>query len=494
MTDVVADKSDRAFLGHPKGLGYLAFSEAWERFSYYGMATLLALYMTQHLLLSPHVERIGGYGVFQVFIQWLYHTGNSTLATAGAIAGLYGSLVYFTPFFGGLLADNVLGKTRTVILGALLMATGHFLMAFDQTFLLALLCLMLGTGCFKGNIAGQVGGLYKEGDLRTADAFQVFYLAINAGVIAAPLIVGTLAQKVAWHYGFEAAGVGMLLSLVIYLYGRRHYPMDPPRKRVVVDAPPRPPLSSRQKRTILVLVLLLPVLTASILCNQAIFNAYILWADGAVNLSFTGPKLEWIHSAAIPLIHVYPAVGYGPQTVPSTWLITLDSITSVSFLFLMVVFWRVWKRRFKEPDELGKLTIGTGISILGVLCLAAGAAQAAAIGPHEKVNILWCVGFHVLNSIAFANMLPVSLALYSRSAPPAMQGSIIGIYYFHIFAANQAAGILTRYLERMSATSFWMMHAAIAAGAFVVFLLLGRVFARLLHTDQVGGGPAPVAP
>ncbi|MDQ0466304.1 POT family proton-dependent oligopeptide transporter [Caulobacter ginsengisoli] len=471
MTAVTADKSDRAFIGHPKGLGYLAFTEAWERFSYYGMQSLLVLYMTKQLLLTPHVENIGGYSVFHGFIEWLYHPGASTQATASAIFGLYTSLVYFTPFFGGLLADNVLGKTRTVILGAVLMAAGHFLMAFDQSFLLALACLMLGTGCFKGNIAGQVSSLYPDGDLRRADAFQIFYLGINAGVIAAPLIAGTLGEKVGWHYGFGVAGVGMLLALVIYLFGRRHLPMDPPRKAQVgmgADAPAKPTMSARDWRTIGLLVLLLPVLTASVLCNQQIFNAYLSWADTAVNLEFNGEK------------------------VPTTWLITLDAIVSVSFLAGMVVFWRVWKTRFKEPDELGKLTIGTGISVLGVLCLAAGAAQAAATGT--KVDILWCVGFHVLNSIAFANMLPVSLALYARAAPKAAQASIIGIYYLHLFAGNQTVGILGGLLEKMPATQFWLMHAAIAGGAFVVFLLVGRVFARLLHTDQVGGGPAPVAP
>jgi POT family proton-dependent oligopeptide transporter len=466
MTAVTADRNDRAFLGHPKGLGFLAFTEAWERFSYYGMQSLLVLYMTKQLLLTPHLENIGGYSFFHGLIEAVYHPGASTQATASAIFGLYTSLVYFTPFFGGLLADNVLGKTRTVILGALLMAAGHFLMAFDSTFLLALACLMLGTGCFKGNIAGQVSALYPDGDLRRADAFQIFYLGINAGVIAAPLIAGTLGEKVGWHYGFGVAGVGMLLALIIYLSGRRHLPMDPPRK-ALPDAPAKPRMTSRDWRTIMLLVLLLPVLTASVLCNQQIFNAYLSWADYAVNLEFNGEK------------------------VPTTWLITLDAIVSVSFLAGMVVFWRVWKTKFKEPDELGKLTIGSGISILGVLCLAAGAAQAAATGT--KVDIWWCVGFHVLNSIAFANMLPVSLALYARAAPKAAQASIIGIYYLHLFAGNQTVGILGGLLEKMPATQFWLMHAAIAGGAFVVFLLVGRVFARLLHSDQVGGGPVPAA-
>jgi POT family proton-dependent oligopeptide transporter len=128
------------------------------------------------------------------------------------------------------------------------------------------------------------------------------------------------------------------------------------------------------------------------------------------------------------------------HTLPTTWLITLDSIVSVTFLAGMVVFWRAWKTRFKEPDEIGKLTIGAFISVTGVLALAAGAMIAESTGT--KVNIWWCVLFHVLNSIAFANMLPVSLALYARAAPPAIASTIIGIYYLHLSRGNQTVGIL----------------------------------------------------
>ncbi|HVI30489.1 peptide MFS transporter [Phenylobacterium sp.] len=462
---VAAKDGDRAFLGHPKGLGFLAFSEAWERFSYYGMQSLLVLYMTKTLLLSPHVEQIAGFEAFRSVLGAVYRLPGdaSTQQVASTIFGLYTSLVYLTPIFGGLLADQLLGKTRTIIAGALLMAAGHFLMAFDASFLLALLCLILGTGCFKGNIAAQVGGLYSEGDLRRADAFQIFYLGINAGVIAAPLVAGTLGETVGWHYGFGAAGVGMLIALVIYLAGRRHLPPDPPLRAKASSARPR--MRPHDWRTLAVLVALLPVLTASVLCNQQIFNAYLVWADTGVDLTFFGSK------------------------VPTTWLITLDSVVSVSFLFLMVVFWRVWAKRFREPDEIGKLTIGAFVSVLGVLCLAAGAALAAATGT--KVSIWWCVAFHVLNSIAFANMLPVSLALYARAAPVALGGFVIGLYYLHLVAGNQTVGILGTLLEKMPAAQFWLMHAAIAAAAAVVFLVVGRFFATLLSHESLKGAAPP---
>ncbi|WP_430418131.1 peptide MFS transporter [Phenylobacterium sp.] len=462
MTAKTVGDGDRAFFGHPKALGYLAFTEAWERFSYYGMQGLLVLYMTKSLLLAPHVDQIWGFEGFRSFIQLIYRPGASTQDVASTIFGMYTSLVYLTPILGGLLADRLLGKTRTIVLGALLMAAGHFLMAFDQTFLLALLCLVLGTGCFKGNIAGQVGSLYAEKDLRRADAFQIFYLAINAGVIAAPLVAGTLGEKVGWHYGFGAAGIGMLLALMIYLWGRRHLPPEPVVRRA--DRVERPKLTAHDWRVVALLVLLIPVLTASVLCNQQIFNAYLVWADTSVDLTLMGDK------------------------VPTTWLISLDSIVSVSFLAIMVVFWRLWATRFKEPDEIGKLTIGAFVSVTGVASLAVGSLIAEANGT--QVSIWWCVLFHVLNSIAFANMLPVSLALYARAAPAAITSTIIGIYYLHLFAGNQTVGILGTLLDDLGASRFWLMHTAIAAGAAVVFLIVGRFFSPLLSPAAIGAGRA----
>src|SRR5579863_317013 len=220
---------DHAFLGHPRGLAYLAFTEAWERFSYYGMQTLLVLYMVHQLLLPGHIECIAGFGAFRAAIERVYGGSLSTVALASAIFGLYTGLVYLTPIAGGFIADRWLGRTRTITLGALLMAAGHFLMAFDVSFLVALLCLLTGVGCFKGNLASQIGALYAPGDLRRADAYQIYYLFISAAVIAAPLVSGTLGELYGWHYGFGAAGVGMLIGLGIYCAGRRWLPPETAR-------------------------------------------------------------------------------------------------------------------------------------------------------------------------------------------------------------------------------------------------------------------------
>jgi POT family proton-dependent oligopeptide transporter len=449
---------DKAFLGHPRGLAYISFTEAWERFSYYGMQTLLVLYMVHQLLLPGHVEHVLGFERLRALIAHGNPISNQALASA--VFGLYAGLVYFTPFFGGLLADWVLGRTRTVILGAVLMALGHFLMAFDGSFLIALVCLMLGSGCFKGNLAAQVGGLYPPQDLRRADAFQLYYIGINAGVIVAPFVTGTLAEKVAWHWGFGAAGVGMLISLVIYLAGRRWLPPDPPlRKRAAAaEREARPRMAGRDWAVLALLVVLLPVMTASIVGNQEIFNAYLVWAEKSADLRLFG------------------------QPILTEWLISVDSIVSVVTLVLMVAFWRVWKTRFPEPDELGKMAIGSAFGAVGVACLAFGTMLA---GPGQKVGFGWLLAFHLLNDIGFANVLPVGLALFARAAPQAIAGSVVGLYYLHLSAGNYLVGWLGGFLEQMPAAQFWMLHAALVGGAAVVFVLIKMLFGRLLS-----GAPA----
>jgi len=451
MTAIAKD-DDRGFLGHPKALGYLAFTEAWERFSYYGMNTLLVLYMTRQLFLPGHVENVVGFGFVRDLFDPSHHL--SPQALAALVGGTYGAIVYATPFLGGLLADWLLGRTPTIILGALLMATGHFLMAFEQPFFLALICLMLGSGCFKGNIASQVGGLYAEGDNRRADAFQVFYLGINAGVILAPLVVGTLAEKVAWHWGFGAAGIGMLISIAIYLAGRRGFPSDPPlrlRARGHVD---RPALTRADWLRVALLVALLPVLAASIVGNQQIFIIYQVWAQQSVDLTIFG------------------------KPILTEWLISVDAIVSVVTLAGMVVFWRWWATRFREPDEFGKITLGCFFGAAGVGCLALGTVLTPG---GEKVGFGWLLAFHLLNDIGFANVLPVGLALYARAAPRSIAGAIIGIYYLHLFAGNAFTGWLGSLLDKMPPADFWLIHVALVGGAGVVFIVIAPLFRRVLN-------------
>lgn len=436
-----SEQVDRAFLGHPKGLGYLAFTEAWERFSYYGMQTLLVLYMVKELLLPGH---IGHVWFFQP-IKRLYGLQGQPLASA--IFGTYTALVYLTPILGGFLADRVLGKRRTVLAGAATMALGHFLMAFEQTFLFALLCLVAGCGMFKGNLASQVGGLYKPEDLRRADAFQIYYLAVNAGVITTPLVVGTLGETVGWHWGFAAAGIGMLIGLSIYVAGQAYLPEEDFIRRASARVP-RPPLSRRERLTTASLILLIPVLAVAIVPNNQIFNAYLIWGSEQFDLVFFGKKL------------------------PTTWLITFDSITSVAFLAGVAIFYRWYGKRRQEPDEITKLIIGSAFSVLGMLCLFMAALSKPAGG---KIGLLWPVAFHLTNSIAFAHILPVSLAFFAKLAPATINSTVMGLYYLAFFAGNMLVGWIGGLYEKWPTPRFWLLHAMFAIASGTVFLLF-KVF------------------
>lgn len=434
---------DRRFLGHPIGLGYLAFTEAWERFSYYGMQALLVLYMVKELLLPGHVENVAFFAEFKAL-----YGGLEGQALASAIFGTYAASVYLTPIAGGFLADRFLGKKRAVLIGALVMSAGHFLMAFETSFLFALLALVIGSGLLKGNIASLVGSLYNPTDLRRADAFQIFYLAINAGVILSPLIVGTLGEKVGWHWGFGAAGVGMLIGLVIYLAGLKYMPAEALERRAQGVKPPK--LEPGDWPAVIALVLLIPVLAVAIVPNNQIFNAYLIWGDREFALQWRG------------------------ETLPTTWLVTLDAIVSVTLLAGVALFYRWYGKRWPEPDEITKIIIGSAFSVLGTLCLFMAATTQA---PGEKIGLFWPVLFHFVNAIGFAHMLPVSLALFSKVAPKAINATVIGLYYLAFFTGNALVGYIGGLFETMPVPQFWLIHTACAAGAGLAFVAF-RVFGR----------------
>ena len=443
-------RAQKTFFGHPVGLFYLSFTEAWERFSYYGMLTLLTLYMTKQLLLPGHVEHVLGFGAFRAGLEGVF--GHLTpVALASQIFGIYTASVYLTPIFGGFLADRVLGRTKTVTLGALLMALGHFLMAFDVSFLLALLCLLIGVGCFKGNIATQVGDLYAKGDLRRADAFQFYMFGIQIAVIISPLVCGGLGQKVAWHWGFGAAGVGMLIGLLIYLTARKHLPPEPPVVWRKAKAE-RPKLAPGEGRAVAVLVALLPVLALSGVGNQQMGNAYLLWGDTNLQLTFMG------------------------FDTPVSWLTSLDSLISAVTLAGSVFFWRWWATRRREPDEITKLTIGAAIAALAPLFLMAASVHPAG----QKASIGWALAFHFVNDIGFANIFPVGLALYSRAAPRAIGGTMIAVYYLNMFLCNLLVGWLGGLFDKMPSTTFWLIHAGVVGASAVLFLMARVAAGRVL--------------
>ena len=444
----VGTHDDRAFLGHPKGLGFLGFTEGCERFSYYSMQTLLTLYMVNYLLVPGRMDKVIGLDWLQVHV----YRGLTGQPLASAIFGTYTALVYFTPVFGGILADSLLGRNRTLILGGVLMAIGHFLMAIESAFVFALLALLLGVGAFKGNIATQVGDLYASNDLRRAMAFQIFYIFINISVIIAPLISGTLGQKVGWHYGFGCAGVVMVLGMIIYLSGRRWLAPEQPRRRAA-EAAPREQMTRDDWMCVTYLIILIPVLAVAMLTNQQIFNAYLIWGDQRFDLRLLNNT--------------------------SSWLITVDAAVSFTMLVAVAAFWKWWGTRRTEPDEISKMIIGSFFTIAGALCLFMGALTAPA---HGKISLLWPMGFEVMNSIGFAHILPVSLALFSKIAPKQISATVIGLYYLAFFAANGLVGYVGGLYSSLPTTTFWLIHAASAAVGLVAFVAFKLAIGRRMES------------
>ncbi|MBP6363896.1 MAG: MFS transporter [Novosphingobium sp.] len=488
--------TDKAFLGHPKGLGYLAFVEGCERFSYYSMQTLLVLYMTKYLLLPANMSGVVG-------LQWLQgaaYGGKEGQPLASAIYGDYSSLVYLTPIVGGLIADRWLGRRATLLAGAIVMAIGHFLMAFEGLFLFALLSLIVGVGLFKGNIASQVGELYSPKDLRRAMAFQIFYIAINVSVIIAPLISGTLGEKVGWHYGFGTAGVVMVAGLLLYI---KAGPWLPKENRaadkaassagtnlpillataavVVVVlrllAPSVPAIDAAgisgqvglgvavgllasvvptDRPRLLALLLLIPILALAMLTNQQIFNAYLVWADEQFQLTFFG------------------------VTLPTSYMITIDAALSFAMLAAVALFWK-WRsdKGAWEPDEIGKMIIGSFFVIAGGLCLW----FAALTQGSGKIGLFWPVMFHLFNSIGFSHIMPVSLALFTKVAPKAILATVVGIYYLTFFTANKTVGIVGGWYSTMDTPSFWLLHVGTAAAGLVGFVAFKALIGKRLEQE-----------
>jgi len=445
------DTGDRSFLGHPKGLAFLAFTEAWERFSFYGMSGLVLLYMIQHLLTPAVMGGVFGLAGFRSALEGL--TGPlSDQAFASQIYGLYSGFVYFTPVFGGLLADKLLGQRRTVMLGAIIMSAGHILMAFEGAFLIAMLLLVIGTGCLKGNISSQVGHLYApEDEGRRTRAFAIFSAAINIGAMTGPLTCGILAQAYGWHVGFGAAGLLMLVALATYLAGAKYLPPDSKRR---AGAAAKPPLTGHDWRVIAALLVLaiIGVLPATAYYQET--NAGLLFIEYSVDRGLLG----W--------------------TIPTPSFNSLDGFFCVLLVPPLIAYWAWQAKRGREPGDLGKVSIGYLITAVANLLMIWPALRAQA---GESVSALWPVAMFGLNALGFLFYWPTLLALFSRAAPRQVNGTMMGLLFFSVFAGNLLVGILGGLWETMSHAEFFALHAGLAFVPFLAMLAIARPFGRLLR-------------
>jgi POT family proton-dependent oligopeptide transporter len=444
--------------GHPKGLFYLAFTEAWERFSYYGMTALLVLYMVNQLLLPGHVEHVAGFEAFRGALESV-RGPMSTQALASQIFGLYTGFVYFTPLLGGLVADRWIGQRNAVTIGALAMAGGHVAMAFDRSFLLALGLLVVGSGFLKGNISAQVGALYPiEDEARRTRGFAIFSMGINFGAVAGPLLCGLLAQVYGWHVGFGVAAIFMLGGLATYLAGYRHLPARVPRR---TPSQPSAPLTRAEWR--------------------------VLWALGAVMAITIFQSVAYYQLANVFAVWLveHVALDAGAFRIPAPWFQSIDPLFSILAVPLLFGLWALQGRRGREPGDLGKIATGAWVCMASNLLLVFAILAAGGQPIHPVWPFLYCAG----QGVAFIYYWPTLLALVSRTAPAQVNATVMGITFMTLFVGNNLIGWIGGFYERLGPLAFWTLHAAIAATGGVLVLVFGRTLGRVL---QAGSAEQPL--
>jgi proton-dependent oligopeptide transporter, POT family len=390
-----------------------------------------------------------GLAQFRAALAWLF--GPLTdLAFAAQTYGIYSGLLYGTPMLGAILGDRVLGKTRTVTLGCLLMAAGHLTMASEHLFLVALVLIVTGAGGVVGNMQAQIGLLYGPDDHRRTRAFGIYLITLNIGALVSPLIIGTLGEKVSWHLGFGVAGIGMLIGLVTYLAGRRHLPPDviqPRGKRAKLTRP-------EWRRIAAILLLLIPYVIYCAMANQA-YGIMFVWADKAVDRKVLG----W--------------------DMPVTWIGAVDGSLTIAGVIVASRIWTVLGRRDRDPHDFSKIAIGYGLIGAAYLYIAA-----AALLPLVPM-VLWIV-FFVLLDFGFAWVEPPIAAVVSRDSPASVNATMMAVLTLSAMFGYFILGWMGRFYEPLGAPLYWSLLGAIAFAAALLMIIGSKPILRLLESEADG--------
>jgi POT family proton-dependent oligopeptide transporter len=438
----------RALFGHPRGLAFLFGTEMWERFSYYGMRALLVLYLTKYLFLSPHVETVLFYPQIKAFFEMMAGPLD-VQPLSSLIYGTYTGLIYATPLLGGWLADNVIGQRNTVMIGIVMMAFGHFMMAFESMLFVALLLLIFGGGLFKTNTTAQVGMLYQPGDSRRDRAYSIFYVGVNLGALIAPLIAGTLGEKVGWPYGFGAAGVGMLLALAVYVAGWKDLPKEGLRARKTAARQERKKFTAAEWKSIAALVLLVLPLSLWWACYEQQGNIIALFADANTDRRLIPGLVDW--------------------QIPVTWFQAFNPFMIFAFTPLLIALWTRQAARGSEPNSLIKIVNGCACLVASYLLIA----WASWHGAGSQISWLWLFLYFALITIGEIQLSPISLSLYSKVAPARIVSLMTGVVFLPNFLGGGfLQGYLGTFWQDMTHPLFFLMMAAIGAAAgFIVWSL-----------------------
>ena len=484
---------DRAFFGHPRGLSTLFFTEMWERFSYYGMRALLILFMTASVT-------SGGLGF--------------DTAAAGAVYGLYTSMVYMSTLPGGWLADRVIGQRRAVLYGGILIASGHFSMAFPTlaSFYLGLFLIVIGTGLLKGNVSVIVGQLYGPQDARRDAGFSIFYMGINLGAFVAPLICGYLGQRVSWHAGFAAAGFGMVIGIIQYVLGGKY--LGDAGVRPATAASPAAAAAAKTQAVIWTAVTLavavvigagtysgaLPITVTQIadgagyllLAICVLFFGWLFFAGDwtpeerkrlyAIGVFFLAAALFWsLFEQAGSTLNLFAdrdtrttVLGW---SYPSSWFQSMNSMFVWGFAPVFAWLWLSLGRRGMEPStpvkfSLGLLLVGAGFAVLIV------AARLAQNGV--QVSPLWLTVVYLLHTFGELCLSPVGLSAMTKLAPARIAGLMMGVWFLATSVGNFIAGRLAGFYESMPLPALFTNVALFGIVAGLILLPLAPPIKRMM--------------
>ena len=418
---------------HPVGLYLLFFTEMWERFSYYGMRSILVYYMMKQLMFAQE--------------------------KASNVYGLYTGFVYFTPFFGGIIADRWLGQRKAVVVGGILMAAGEFMLMSQGLFVPALVLLIIGNGFFKPNISTQVGNLYSAGDHRRDRAFSIFYVGINVGAFFSPLICGTLGEKYGWKWGFCAAGVGMVAGLILYLWGQRHLAPDNVMKQAAkaqaAEAPAKPaePLTAEDWKKIgaLVVLCILNIIFWGTYEQQG--NTLAVWADQNTNRMIFGWEM------------------------PASWYQAFNPAMIFIFTPVVLAFWRWQDKRKSEPSSIAKMALGCLLLGASFLVLLPSAKIAAVGGKASLFPLFFCT---LVLTIGELYLSPVGLSLVTKLAPPRIVSMLMGMWFLSSFFGNYLCGFIGTFWTKMPYQSFFLMLTGLACGAGLCMFALIKPLKRAI--------------
>ncbi|MCX5800213.1 MAG: peptide MFS transporter [Candidatus Eisenbacteria bacterium] len=491
----VPQSSDTTWMGHPRGLMTLFFTELWERFSYYGMRGILVLFLVDAMR--------GGF--------------HMSTATAAAIYGLYTSMVYLVALPGGWIADNLTGQRNAIFAGGVIIACGHFSMAIPTTytFYQGLILIIIGTGLLKPNVSAIVGGLYPEGGARRDAGFSIFYMGINIGALCGPLICGYLGENVNWHYGFGAAGVGMVLGLIQYRLGYKYF------HTVGVMSREDKERSSSAKRKLAIgvgslvgVIALLAILRLSVFkftiqgfaqglgyfvivlailyFSLIIFLGKLETAEkkrvAVIFLLFIGAALFWSgfeqagSSMNLFAERLTDRVLLGWE-MPASWL---QSVNPVFIIVLAPVFGWLWvalASKKREPSIPVKFFAGLVLLGVGFLVMAWGSLYVSGSGPG--VSPMWLVVTYFMHTLGELCLSPVGLSSVTKLAPKRLVGQMMGTWFMGAALGNLIAGLVAGRFETLPLPKLFLIVAVTAAGTGFLFLIFSKPIRRLIDTRTV---------